>query len=142
MQFAPEVKAIYEKIRTEGSETTWALLGYDGAKKIVVSSSGSGDLEELKTHLCADAVNYGYVKIMSGDEESKRSKFLLLTFVGESVSPLKRAKVSVDLAQVKTVCQSFSLTIFAEKLDEINLQEIEARILKASGADYSGNKST
>lgn len=37
---------------------------------------------------------YGYVRIETGDELSKRAKFALVTWVGPSVSVLKKAKVS------------------------------------------------
>jgi len=51
------------------------------------------------------------VRIETGDELSKRAKFALITWVGERVSPLKKAKVSTDKADVKriiTVCWCIS----------------------------------
>ena len=47
---------------------------------------------------------YGYVRVDCGDEMSKRAKFILVTWVGQDVGSLKKAKVSTDKAFVKQVC--------------------------------------
>ena len=39
----------------------------------------------------------------TGDEMSKRAKFALVTWIGNEVSALKRAKISIDKAVVKEV---------------------------------------
>ena len=46
---------------------------------------------------------YGYVRLETGDELSKRAKFALITWVGSSVPAVKRAAVSTDKAAVKEV---------------------------------------
>ena len=48
---------------------------------------------------------YGYVRVETGDELSKRAKFAFITWIGESVPALKKAKVSTDKATVKSVIQ-------------------------------------
>ena len=46
---------------------------------------------------------YGYLRMITGDELSKRAKFAFVTWIGPSVSALKRARVSIDKALVKEV---------------------------------------
>ena len=46
---------------------------------------------------------YAYCKFIAGDEMSKRPKFVLITWIGATVSPLKKAKVSTDKAFVKAL---------------------------------------
>lgn len=46
---------------------------------------------------------YGYVRFETGDEMSRRAKFAFITWIGASVSPLKKAKVSTDKAFVKQI---------------------------------------
>ena len=48
---------------------------------------------------------YGFVRIETGDELSKRAKFAFITWIGESVPALQKAKVSTDKAAVKQVIQ-------------------------------------
>ena len=40
----------------------------------------------------------------TGDEMSKRAKFVFITWIGKNVSTLKKAKVSTDKAFVKQIC--------------------------------------
>ena len=51
-----------------------------------------------------DQRGYGYVRFEIGDEMSRRKKFAFITWIGPSVSPLKKAKVSTDKAFVKRIC--------------------------------------
>ena len=54
--------------------------------------------------LCIDDARvYGYVRFETGDEMSRRAKFAFITWIGPSVSPLKKAKVSTDKAFVKKI---------------------------------------
>lgn len=134
----PELKAAYEEVRTDANDTNWCLFGYEG-NAIKLQGKGSGDVEEMKALLQEDQSQYGYMRITSGDNESKRAKFVFISWVGERLSPLKRAKVSVHKANVKQIIQSFAIEVHAERLDELNEQDILQRVRKAGGADYSGD---
>jgi hypothetical protein len=46
---------------------------------------------------------YGYVRIETGDEMNRRAKYAFITWIGPSVSPFKKAKVSTDKAFVKNI---------------------------------------
>jgi len=64
---------------------------------------------------------YGFTRVDTGDELSKRVKFVLVTWVGVNVGALKRAKMSIDKSVVKTVivvCYPLSLicSISSKKL--------------------------
>merc|ERR1712130_198392 len=52
-----------------------------------------GDFAEFKSHFGADERGFGYIKITTGDEMSKRSKFVFCTWVGPNVSVMKKAKI-------------------------------------------------
>ena len=51
-----------------------------------------------------DARVYGYIRVETGDEMSRRAKFVFITWIGKSLSALKKAKVSTDKAFVKQIC--------------------------------------
>ena len=55
---------------------------------------------------------YGYVRFETGDEMSRRAKFAFITWIGPSVSPLKKAKVSTDKAFVKEICSVSIISTF------------------------------
>lgn len=46
---------------------------------------------------------YGFVRIETGDELSKRAKFALITWVGDNINAVKRAQVSTDKSFVKEI---------------------------------------
>lgn len=48
---------------------------------------------------------FGFVRITTGDAMSKRAKFTLITWIGENISGLQRAKISTDKALVKEIVQ-------------------------------------
>ena len=51
----------------------------------------------------ADRHMFGYVRAVMGDELSKRRKFALITWCGQSVPVLKRARMSTDKVLIKEV---------------------------------------
>ncbi|GFY44381.1 coactosin-like protein [Trichonephila inaurata madagascariensis] len=67
---------------------------------------------------------------------SKRKKFVLLTWVGPSVSTLKRARVSIDKALVKQVIQNFAVELQIESPDEITDEYLRNAVDKVGGANY------
>jgi len=75
-------------------------------------AKGSGGLQGLLEHLKEDERIYGYFKVTWGEEESRREKFIFLTWVGERVPPLKKARVSTDKAFVKQVVKVSKKNLF------------------------------
>lgn len=58
--------------------------------------TGSGGIDNLVGHLQENQAQYAYIKYEVPVEETTRTKFVLISWVGESTSPLKKGKVSVD----------------------------------------------
>ena len=48
---------------------------------------------------------FAFVRVLTGDEMSKRSKFAFVIWCGSEVGALKRARVSTDKMLVKDVIQ-------------------------------------
>ena len=130
----------YNEVQTS-EEINWCLFGYtDNTQKVLaVEGKGNGGIEELKGSLAEDKCLYAYVKFITGDEESKRTKFLFITWVGEKVSPLRRARISVHKADVKTIVKNFAVEVHCTTIDDVNEEEFKKLLLKAGGANYSGN---
>lgn len=55
---------------------------------------------------------FAFVRFTTGDAMSKRSKFALITWIGENVSGLQRAKTGTDKTLVKEVVQVLGLVFF------------------------------
>jgi len=136
----PEIAEAYKEIRSDSSQTNWILLGYEG-NSIVVQGRGSGGVTEMAENLKDDQAQYAYLRVIAGDNESRRTKFVFVSWCGDQVGALKRAKMSVHKASVKTVVKEFGVEYHATSREELSEAELMARVKKASGADYSGNSS-
>ncbi|XP_050300796.1 uncharacterized protein LOC126739255 [Anthonomus grandis grandis] len=128
------VKNAYQDVRSDVTETQWAVFKFEGPT-IVTSAKGS-DFDQFKTQFGDDERAFGYIRVQTGDEMSKRAKFLLVTWIGPSVSILKRAKMSTDKALIKDILSNFAVELQTENITEINLQNFESELDKAAGAHY------
>jgi len=128
------VNKAYEDVRNDGSSTAWAFLRYND-NNIVLDSTGS-DYSELLHKFTNDDRAFAFARMMVGDELSKRAKFVMITWIGENVSPLKRAKVSTDKSCVTNVMRSFALEIQTSDKSELRENEVKTAIVKAGGANY------
>lgn len=132
-----EISEAYEDVRNDATPTSWAVLAYN-ENTIVLSETGS-DFEEFKSKFNDEERLFGFLRLTTSEEpnfKSKREKFALITWIGNNVSPLKRAKVSTDKTFVKAVLQNFAVEIQTSDVSEINEDNIRSLMLKAGGANY------
>lgn len=73
------------------------------------SSFHSLDIIILFLNQLDDERAYAYLRIESGDELSKRAKFVFVAWVGENISGMKKAKISTDKSFVKAVIKVSAL---------------------------------
>lgn len=125
----------YELVRNDTTPETWALLKYTDNKEIVLHRTGT-DYDDMLSEFGEEERLYGYVRLEVGDELSKRAKFVLITYIGQNVSPLKKAAVSTDKAFVKMVFSQFQVEILADTLADVSKDKVEDRVRKAGGANY------
>jgi hypothetical protein len=104
-----------------------------------LDSKGTGDIEELAEKFNDDESAFAFLRVTTGDEESKRAKFVLVSWCGESVGALSRAKMSVHKASVKEKCRDFAIEKHYTEKGEISAQELIDEVTKAGGANYSAN---
>jgi len=131
----------YKEIRVDKNETNWILGGYEGNAKIVLQGKGSGGVSELVSNFKDDQAQYAYVRVITGDSESRRTKFVFVSWCGDKVGALKRAKMSVHKASIKTVWRDYAVELHGESPDDLTEDIIMAKVKKAGGADYSGSLS-
>ncbi|TYJ54754.1 hypothetical protein B9479_004602 [Cryptococcus floricola] len=139
----PKISEAYDKIRVNGAEDAWLLLDYESDKssKLVLSATGTGDLSELASHLKPENASFAYVKVRYvNDEHSFREKFTLITWIGEDVKVMRRARVSVHAADVKKVLRAYSIEVSASTKADLDQDEIVTRLRRAGGANYDRSK--
>ncbi|XP_071403463.1 coactosin-like protein [Centroberyx affinis] len=124
----------YNQVRDDNTEINWAAFKYDGST-IVLAGQGS-DYDEFKSQCTDDNRLFGFVRITTGDAMSKRAKFTLITWIGENVSGLQRAKISTDKTLVKDIVQNFAKEFMISDMRELEEDYIRTELKKAGGANY------
>ncbi|XP_072292007.1 coactosin-like protein [Eucyclogobius newberryi] len=124
----------YNDVRDDNTETSWAVFKYEGST-IVLGGQGV-DYEEFKNMCTDDSRLFGFLRITTGDAMSKRAKFTLITWIGENISGLQRAKVSTDKTLVKDVVQNYAKEFLISDPKELEEDYIRDELKKAGGANY------
>ncbi|KAJ3093343.1 hypothetical protein HDU96_002360 [Phlyctochytrium bullatum] len=144
VDIAREASVAYEDVRNDATPTNWLLLEYVDAKtdSLILAGTGSGGLQEFVSHLKEDQAAFGFLRMVVGNDElSLRAKFVLITWCGSGVKVMRKAKLSVHIADVKRVLQSFAVEVNASSKDDLKEDEIKALLKKAMGANYDSQAS-
>jgi len=137
----PEIQDAYQDVRSDKTDTNWVLLDYetDRSDKLVVTQTGTGGLAELREILQDSRASFAYARVVySNDKESQREKFVLITWIGPKCKIMRKGKISVHAADVKTVLRVYAIEVAAEKKEDLNEEPIVIRLRKAGGASYDG----
>ena len=106
---------------------------------IVIGNTGS-DFDELMQQLPEDERAFIYLRLITGDELSKRAKFAFICWVGPQTAVMKKARVATDKGVVKSVVQNFAVEIVEDDKNEIKYSNILELVKKAGGANYGTGK--
>ncbi|KAJ3082934.1 hypothetical protein HK102_001372 [Quaeritorhiza haematococci] len=145
VQIDSTAASAYEDVRNDKTETNWLLLTYadDKTDVLKVSATGTGGLAEFVSHLKEDQAAFGYVRMTVGNDElSQRAKFVLVSWCGTGVKVMRKAKLSVHIADVKSVLKSFAVEVAASHVEELEEKEILLLVKKAMGANYDRQASS
>ncbi|MCA9964165.1 MAG: hypothetical protein KC423_07980 [Anaerolineales bacterium] len=137
----PSLLAAYEDVRSDRTETNWAVFGYDSSRsKIQVNATGNGGSTELVRALKDDAIQYSYLAVTTGDSTSVRKKFIFITWGGPSASVMMKAKISVHKADLKKIIKDFSTEIHATERSDLDEESINIILRKTNTSDYSSSR--
>lgn len=72
---------------------------------------------------------------------SQRIKFVLVPWCGEKVGIMRKAKLSIQISDVKNVLRNFHIEVPASQTSELTESEIMTRLRRAGGANYDRQSS-
>jgi len=128
------IRQAYDDVRNDNSDIEWAVFKFEG-NNLNVAATGK-DFQDFKSAFTNDDRGFGYIRIGTGDEMSKRAKFVFVTWVGPSVSVMKKAKMSTDKALMKDIIQNLSVELQLENHAEFSHDFFKGQVDRASGARY------
>ena len=136
---APEIAEAYEAVRNDNDATNWMLITWaEGSKDKVwtLAGKGNGGLAELKELLNDAFIGFGYLRVISGDEMSKRPKFVMIKFVGKQNKLNRKANINVQRGDVEKVLAQCNVSLEVDTVDELTEEDVMDRVYKAGGAKY------
>lgn len=72
---------------------------------------------------------------------SQRVKFVLVPWCGESVGVMRKAKLSIQIADVKNVLRNFHIEVPASSTQDLDEKDIMTSLKRAGGANYDRQSS-
>ncbi|TPX30728.1 hypothetical protein SmJEL517_g05776 [Synchytrium microbalum] len=144
VELAADIAAAYDDVRDDKTATNWICVQYkdDKSDSLILAGQGTGGLEEFTAQLKEDQAAFGYLRIVVGNDPlSQRAKFLLVSWCGPKVKVMRKAKLSVHIADVKTVFKSFAVEISASGLEDLREKDVQLLLKKAMGANYDRQSS-
>jgi len=129
------IRDAYTQVMSDNNGVEWAAFKFDESNQLVVGGTGD-QFDQFKACFGPDDRGFGYIKIQTGDEMSKRARFCLITWVGSNVSVMKKAKMSTDKLLVKEVIQNLSVELQLENSYEFSMDHLKTEVDKAGGARY------
>ena len=123
-------------IGKSGDATNWATFGYEGKKKIVVQASGDGGYDEWLASLKDDQAQYSLLRLITGDRESKRVKFVMILWLGPNLGMVSKGRCGMHKGSVKDFIGQTHIEMTGEDREELTLAIIKDKLKRSAGADY------
>jgi len=132
-----------QEVRSDSDETNWITFGSEGRGPITLISKGEGGRTELLDNLPDDKAIFALLRLVTGDQESKRAKFIFITWIGPSTGVMARAKAPTMKSEIVPIVGQFHIEVRAEDRKELSEDVLVAKLKVAGGADYDtgSNKS-
>ncbi|XP_015666012.1 coactosin-like protein [Crotalus tigris] len=124
----------YNLVRDDSTGVNWVTFKYEGST--IIPGHNGVEYEEFIRQCTDDIRLFGFIRFTTGDTMSKRVKFALITWIGENVSGLQRAKTGTDKTLVKEVVQNFAKEFVISDHKELDADYIKSELKKAGGANY------
>jgi len=130
-----EVKAALKDVRSDSSDTDWALVVYDGpnSNNLILSGKGNGGISELSDRLDNDIVGYALLRETERIDESLTVKFVFIDWTGENINRMLRARLGTHSGAVKEMFAPYHVDLHTSDKPEVSEEHIRGIIKKAAG---------
>ncbi|KAG2206000.1 hypothetical protein INT47_005318, partial [Mucor saturninus] len=105
---------------TEEEPTDWLLLGYKDTRSVIsLYASGTNGLSEFREHI-TNEILFGFVRV--------DDRFILITYVPDSVSGVRRARALVHSRSVASILELSHAQFTASSLSDMSDANIRTRL--------------
>jgi len=113
----PALAQAWKEVTDQKSQDNWVLfeIQQGSPPKLVVAGQGSGGYEELRSKFDQTKIQFGGLRVIGKDNretlEALRNKYVFFTFIGDKVSVLQRAKVSVQRSYAEKIFNGYAIRL-------------------------------
>jgi hypothetical protein len=141
-----EIRRTIVAVRSDAQPEDWVLVAYQGQTNTIrLVGSGSGGINELKSHLSDDNIYYGLLRVTEAVDAHNTVKFVFIFFLGPRVSTFRKAKITTHKGAITGFFGQYHNDYETSDINELTFEEIMKRVSDASGtrsrikeADLSG----
>lgn len=136
VEISQEVYDAILAVRSDDDSTQWMVAEYrDGSPKgpIDLTGTGKGDSSELASNLVSDKPMYGLYRVTDKVDDITTVKFVYIIWVGQSVKPMTKAKISTHKGTAEQTFGPFHVSIYANDQSDISESIIMEKVTSASG---------
>uniref|UniRef100_A0A0B6YA28 Coactosin-like protein n=1 Tax=Arion vulgaris TaxID=1028688 RepID=A0A0B6YA28_9EUPU len=132
VEILQEVFEAVSKVRSDVDPVMWMVAGYKDANPkgpLQCMGSGDGGLDELKRCLQDVLPMYGLFRVSHKDADDITTvKFVYIVWVGTSVKPMTKAKISTHKGTAEEVFCPAHVTLYASEISDIVERDIMEKI--------------
>jgi hypothetical protein len=124
-----------KSVRNDQDQTDWCLVTYTAPKSSTIKfhASGSGGLEELRTHLKQDVIMYGLIRVNEQIDDTVAVKFCFIDWRGENINRMQRANLGIHSGEISALFRPFHADVPCADPSELTMDIIMTKIRFASG---------
>jgi len=135
-------QAAIADVRKDSTPTDWMFITYaatSGAnsQKLKLGGSGTGGVNELRTHLDDKIIAFAIVRVTDRIDDSVTVKFVWINWLGKGAAAMQKARLSVHMGPVKAFMGQTHQDYSCNTQDELTHEIIMERVMGYSG---SGSK--
>jgi len=150
---ASELKESWAELTDQKGDLNWVLWGFNTTQKtkLELLGKGRGGLKELAPELDDNKILFAGLKVIGVDAQpnltSSRNKFVFITWQGQKVNALTKAKVSIQKDAVYGLCNGVTAQVNATDSDDLTPKSIGGILIRSGGAhkpthyDFGGEDS-
>ncbi|KNC97305.1 uncharacterized protein SPPG_07234 [Spizellomyces punctatus DAOM BR117] len=132
-----ELLEAIKDLRNDKTPTKWVVGTYqDGniANPIVLSAKGDGGAEEMKQKFAPDGIAYSLIRVTDFVDGHPTVKFAFVTFIGQQVGIMKKAKISTHKGGVTEHFAPYHVDFTISERREIDDTVIMNKVSRVSGS--------
>jgi len=132
------VYSVYNEITDRKTSTCWACFIYDEKskqKKLTLKSKGSTGIADIVKELLPNERAWVYSRLTGAD--LSQPKYVLITWIPEKISPIKRAESLLHKSTVYEIFTNVSIHIHASDITDIDEATLYKKIGSFGGTGYN-----